>query len=349
MSTSGTVSTTVFSTRKVVDHAFRRAGVPPLAGENLQVALDLLFLELSALATDGIPLWTITKLLLPIYERKHSVQTPLGTIQVYDVNLRTNQRLSGTNSSSEGDADNAFDGDLNTACTQIAAAGNIDVVLDSASTVPIFGILPNATGTWDISVQYSDDGLAWTTLWTEAALAVVDGEWYWRDVEEVPTAQYWRLQANNLTVLDVTEFVLQNNPSEIPMYQLNRTDYSNLPNKVSTGRPTQFWFDKTIQRPVITLWPSPEAQFTFSQITGYVQRQIQDVGTLQEELELPQRWYMAIVLLLAKHLVREIKEADITKQPGIDQDSAIELKRAWGSEGDGSDTFLRVNISPYTR
>lgn len=351
MATSGTVSTTVFKTRKVIDHAFRRAEIPPqlIAGENLDVALDLLHLELSSLATTGIPLWTIEKFILPIYERIATVPTSLGTVQVFDVNLRTNQRNTGTNSASEGTADDAFDGDLDTACTQVTPAGWIQVQLASAATIPIFGILPNATGTWDVSIQYSDDGVSWTTLFTEATLAAVAGEWFWRDVEGVPEAQYWRLQANGTTVLDVTELVFQNTPQEIVMYQLNRTDYNNLPNKTRTGRPTQFWFDRTRQQPELVLWPNPELQFTFAQVTGYSQRQIQDVGTLQEELEVPQRWYLAIVLQLAKHLVREIKEANKALIPTIDQDAAIELKKAWDGEGDGSDTYLRANIRPYTR
>jgi hypothetical protein len=351
MATSGTVSTTVFNTRKVIDHAFRRAGIPPqaIAGENLQVALDLLYLDLSALANDGIPLWTITPLLLPMYERVATIQTPVGTERVYDVNLRTAQRLTGDANSSEGIAADAFDGDLETACTQVSAAGYIQTMLNSAATVPIFGILPNASGTWDISMQYSDDGIAWTTLWTESALDVVAGEWYWRDVEGVPEKQYWRLQANGLTVLDVTELVFQNVPSEIPMYQLNRGDYNNLPNKDRTGRPTQYWFNRTRQQPEIVLWPSPELQFTFNQVTGYAQRAIQDVGTMQQELEVPQRWYMAIVLKLAQQLVREIREAEVARTPDIDAQAAFELRKAWGNEGDGSDAFFRVNISPYTR
>jgi len=350
MATSGTVATTVFKTRQVIDHAFRRCKMVPqqITPEHLDTALDLLFLELSALGNRGIPLWTLDRILLPIYERTASVPTPDGTIDVFDVNLRTNTRLSGTNSATSGVAAQAFDGDLDTACTQTGAAEQITMQLASATGVPIFGILPNATGTWDISLQFSDDGITYTTIFTEAALAVVAGAWFWKDVEGVKDHLYYRLQANGTTTLDVTELVFQNNPQEIPFYKLNRTDYSNLPNKTRTGRPTQFWYDKDRVNPIITMWPNPTADFTFAQLTGYLHRQIQDVGTMKQEIECPQRWYLALVLQLAKHLCKEIKEVDPSMIPVVESDAAIELQKAWDSEGDGSSSFFRPNIRPYT-
>lgn len=350
MATSGTVATTTFQTRKVIDHAFRRLKLVPqqIASEMLDAALDLLFLELSALGNRGIPLWTIERILLPIYFRTARVPTPLGTIDVFDVNLRENQRLSGTNSASEGTADNAFDEDIDTACTQVTPAGFIQMELSSANTVPIFGILPNATGTWDVTFQASNDGVTFTDILAVPTLAAVDGEWDWFDVEGVTDFTFWRLQANGTTVLDVRELVFQNTPQEIPFYQLNRTDYSNLPNKTRTGRPTQFWYDKTRQQPELVIWPNPDSQFTFSQITGFLHRQIQDVGTMQQEIECPQRWYLAIVLQLAKHLSKEIKEVPPDVIAQVEADAAWELKRAWDGESDGSDAFFRPNIRPYT-
>jgi hypothetical protein len=76
---------------------------------------------------------------------------------------------------------------------------------------------------------------------------------------------------------------------------------------------------------------------------------MQDVGELTDELQVPDRWYLAIVCSLASHLAREIKEVNVELIPIIDADAALYLSDAWTGEGDGSDTFLRPNISPYTR
>lgn len=351
MATSGTVGTTVFKTRRVIDHAFRRCKLTPqqVTAEMLDTALDLLFLELSALANRGIPLWTVNRFILPLYESQFSVPSPVGTVDVFEANLRVNVRPVGVASSSEGTANSAFDADLDTACTQTAAAGFIQLEYEEDVAIPIFGLLPNATGTWDVSFQYSDDGIAWTTIFTESALDVVAGEWFWRDVEGVTCHLFYRLQANGATVLDVTELVFHNTPREIPMYKMNRDEYNSLPNKTRTGRPVQFWYDKTRTQPILTLWPVPEFQYTFAQATGFLHRQIQDVGTLRQELEVPQRWYLAIMLQLAKHLCKEIKEVDPNMIPIIQSDAAYELKRAWDGESDGSRVTLLPRISPYTR
>ena len=159
----------------------------------------------------------------------------------------------------------------------------------------------------------------------------------------------YRLRATGTTVLDVIELFYGNKPNEIPMYKLNRNDYANLPDKASTGRPTQFWYDKTRTQPEIELWPNPAAKHTFDQVTGFVQRQLQDVGEMVDELEVPDRWYLAIVCNLAAQMGREIKEVDETIIPRLDLDAKTYLDDAWTGETDEAEVYLRPNISPYTR
>ena len=351
MTTSGTVSTTVFETRKVIDHAFRRCKLNPqqITVEYIDTAKDLLFLYLSTLVSRGIKLWNVERIILPLYEKIFSVPVPVGTVDVLDCNLRTAQRQTGTASSTEGVADNAFDGDLATACTQTSAAGSITLQLESEITVPIFGILPQVSGTWDYIIEGSTDDITYTPLITRTDQAVVAGVWIWKDVEGVGDFTYYRLRATGTTVLDVTELVYQNLPSEIPLYQLNRTDYSNLPNKTRTGRPTQFWWDKQRTQGIITVWPNVQEQFTFAQLTCYIQRYIQDVGAMTDELEVPQRWYMAVVCVLAEQLGREIKEVKSDMIPLLEANAEKEQRKAWDGESDNSDAFFRPNISPYTR
>lgn len=353
MATSGTVGTTVFKTRKVIDHAFRRCKLTPqqITSEHLDTAKDLLFLELSKLVTKGIPLWTVEKFILPLYEGVFSVLTPLGTVDILNLNLRTNQRAVGTASASEGVANNAFDADLETACVQVTPGGWIQIEFDTdeETAIPIFGILPNVTGTWTFTLQYSEDGLAWTDIFTETNLDVTAGEWYWRDVEGVTPHLFYRLLADASTTLNVTELVFDLNPREIPLFQLNRDDYSSLPNKFSQGRPVQYMLDKQRLRPLLVLWPVPEFQFTFSQLTGFLRREIEDVGTLQQELEIPKRWYSPIMLQLARGLCKEIKEVDPNMIPVIEADAARELKEAWDGESDGANVRLLPNIRSYTR
>lgn len=351
MATSGTVSTTVFTTRKVIDHAFRLCKLSPqqITSEYIQTALDRLYLNLSTLASKGIALWCVEKKILPMYENVQTVPCPLGTVDVLNANLRTSSRLEGTASSSEGDADFAFDGDLDTECVQVLPAGWIQLALTSGTEVPLFGILPGSTGTWNISIQGSDDGTTWVNLYTNATLSVTDGEWFWVDVEGVLSYPFYRLKANLTTVLVVREFYLGELPNEIPIAKINRDDYANLPNKFFTGRPVQFWYDKQITQPLLTLWPAPQFAYTFAQLVLYTQRYVQDVGTLAQELEIPQRWYLAVIYQLAGGIAQEIPEVPPGTYAEISMERDRLLREAWDSETDSAPSYILPNISCYTR
>lgn len=356
MPTTGTVGSTIFSNQQIIDHAFRRCKMveQEITGEHIVIALDLMWLFTQTLVNKGIKLWNVIPLLLPIYERQATVPCPLGTENTYTINLRNQNRITGDATATEGVADNAFDSDLTTACTQVAAAGSITMQLDSATNVSTFGIMPNVSGVWDYVIEASNDNFVTTVnLLTRTAQDVVVNEWLWVDVQGilggVQDFELYRLRATGTTVLDVIELVYQNKPNEIPMYKLNRNDYANLPDKASTGRPTQFWYDKQRTQPEIELWPSPGSEFTFNQITGFVQRQLQDVGAMTDELEVPDRWYLAIVCNLAAELGRELREVDEVIVPRLDLDAEKYLTDAWTGETDESEVYLRPNISPYTR
>ncbi len=351
MATSGTVSTTVFKTRKVLDHAFRRTKLAPqqITPEYIETATDLLYLYLSTLASRGIALWCVEKQILPMYENVQTVPCPIGTVDILNANLRTSNRFGGTPSASEGDAENAFDGDINTACVQFAPAGWIELELESGTAAPVFGILPGSTGSWDFSIQGSMDGSAWRELYTASEQDMVDSEWFWVDIEGVLDYPFYRLKANNTTILDVREFYFGNLLSEIPIAKINRDDYANLPNKFFSGRPVQFWYDKQRTIPVMTLWPAPQEQYTFSQLVIYRQRYVQDVGTLTQELEIPQRWYLAIVLELALQLCNEIPEVEAGRWGELKPEADEKLREAWDSETDSSPSYILPNISCYTR
>ena len=359
MATSGTVGATIFTNQQLIDHAFRRCKMveQEITGEHLQIALELLWLFCMTLVNRGIKLWNINPIILPMYAGEFTVPLPLGTEDILNINLRTQTAFTndaGTATASEGTATNAFDKDLSTACTQTLVAGNIQLELDTATAVTTFGILPAAlpsASPWTFVIEASNDGITYTTLIDETAgEAVVAGEWEWFDIQNANAFSHYRLRATGTTILDVTEFSIQVTPQEIPFYYtLNRTDYSNLPDKTILGRPTQLWYDRQRTIPEMEIWPAPEEQFTFAQITGFVQRQMQDIGTMQQELEVPDRWYLAIVCSLAAQLGREIKEVNEALITRLDTDMNNYLSDAWTGEGDGSDTFWRPNISPYTR
>jgi len=358
MATSGTVGQTVFETQKVIDHAFRRCKLPPQAitPEWIDTAFDLLFLNLSALASYGIPMWVIEKTILPIYRGERSVPLPVGSVDVLEMNIRDlNRTLGETNSASEGVADNAFDSDLTTACTQTTPAGFIQTTFGAGNAVQVdnYGIFFNATATWDITIQGSQDGITFTDLFADTEVAAVAGDWLWIDLEQQIPFEFIRLQANGTTVLDVAEFFLGNTANEIPMPKISLDSYSNLPDKTFLSRPTEFWYDKQAAaqggQNIVTVWPLPDTEFTFFQYVLYIKRQIQDVGTMIQEIEVPQRWYKFVIADLAVELCLEIPESDISRLPILQAKREKEAKDAWTGEDDGSPVRIQPRISVYTR
>ncbi len=352
MSTSGTVSTTVFNTSKVIEHAFRRCGIIPqrITPEMSEVASDNLWLFLSTLASKGISLWTVEKQIVPIYGYVSSIELPVGTVDLLDVNLRQLQRPEGVlNDSSEGDADLAFDGDIDTTCTQVGAAGWISVEYESTTRLTNFGILSGVSDTWDISIQVSQDGAVWTDVYTNIALEVVEGEWVWVDVQGIVPSFFCRLKANGTTVLIVDEFVAANTPNEIPLALINTDTYDSQPDKSFPGRPTEYRYDRQRNAPLMDLWPAPGPEYTFYQLVTRVKRYIQDVGTLTQEIEVPQRWYLAIICELAKNLMYSVPEVDLERMPAVVNEAKVQMDIAWNGESDGSNVQIRVGIGCYTR
>lgn len=351
MATSGTVSTTVFTTRKVIDHAFRRCKLSPqqITSEHIETAKDLLWLFLSTIASKGVALWAVEKQILPIYGYVQDVPLPVGTVDLLNVNLRNLMRPSGIYTSTEGDADDAFDGDIATACLQVTINGWIQVEYESETRLTNFGILPDSDGTWDFEIQTSVDEVTWKTIYVGTQVEMIEQEWFWVDIQGVYPANFCRLIATGTTALDVAEFVAGNTPNEIPLALINTDNYDSQPDKAFPGRPTEYRYDKQRTQPIMNLWPAPGPEYTFYQLVARVQRYIQDVGTLTQEIEVPQRWYLAIICELARQLAYSIPEVQAEVIPGLVSEAENQLRTAWNSESDGSNVQLRVGIGCYTK
>lgn len=356
MPTSGTISTTVFTIGDMVDRAFGRCKLAPqqITDEYIAIAQQLLYLFLSTLSNEGIPLWCKQKQIYPIYDSQQNVPLNTDVIDVLSANLRTSTRLLSGNyfSSPGGIAANAFDGNLTDSCTLTGPAGTIGTQLSAPSQAVIFGLMPNVSATWSYSFQGSNDGVTWTTLYSVTNQPVIQDQWIWVDVQGVPETGflYYQILAGATTTLDVVQLVFETAPSEVPIAKINMDDYANLPDKFFPGRPVQMWYDKQVPQPQITLWPAPQFQFTFNQLVLYVSRYVQDVGaSMTNSVEVPQRWQLAIMTELARQLALEIPEVKAEVLAIIGPEADKQLARAWASESDGSPIWLQPRIAPYTR
>jgi len=327
---SGTVSTTVFNTRKVIDHAYRRCRIPPegISSEQISFALDTLYLILSMLANRGLQLWCIESYLMPLYQAQGLITMPNGVVDILNTNLRT---ISAVNQNTN----NAV-----TSTTYTTA-------FPTETQVTTVGIEWSAAST-GYALETSSNGITWLTVATEDNPNATAKQVTWVDIQGSIATFFFRVRATSGT-LNQTQVILANTPNEIPMARLNRDDYVNLPNKSFQGRPLQFWVDRLLNAPVLNLWPVPSPQFVTAQVVVWVKRYIMDVGTMTQEIEIPQRWYDAVVYVLASRLAEETPTVDPQMIAILDQKAQRSLMEAENEERDDSPNYLTPNIAVYTR
>jgi hypothetical protein len=361
MSYSGTTGQTVVDVQTLIDHGARRCGklAEELTSEQQLSARESLFYLLSNLANRGIQYWAITKKVIGLTPNKYIYTLPLGSVDVLNalyrkMNRPTPNATGGYSTSAGGTVANAFDNDTDTACIQTSANGNI--AIDYGTSNPIYagsiGVLPYVAGggsaIWSLILEYSTDGITWTTLYDIGEVTVTDNQWIWNDIDPGQNVQHYRVRAYSGTTLALREFYVGNNSTEITMARLNRDDYTNLPNKNFTAnQPFQFWFDRTIPQPSMYLWPVPSNAFV--QMTVWCSRQIQDVGALSDELEIPQRWYLAIQSMLAHQMSMEIPGVAVDRIGYLEKQSDKYLYEAEQEERDKSPIYFAPNISVYSR
>jgi hypothetical protein len=352
MAYSGTVGQTVINVQTLIDHAVRRCGklAEEITSEQQLTARESLFFLLSSLANKGINYWAISKKVFGLKADQYIYNLPVGGIDVLNVLYRTMNRPTGSYSSSSGTAANAFDNNIDTICQQTAINGNISV--NYGTNNPIYagsiGILPGTSGSFDILLEYSVDGTTWVTLEDTGVTTWVNNEWLWYDIDPGQSVQYYRMRETGGNTLAVREFYIGNNSREIQMARLNRDDYTNLPNKNFTAnQPYQFWFDRTIPQATIYLWPTPSDPFI--QMTVWYSRQIMDVGALTDELEVPQRWYEATIMMLAHRLSLELPAVPDSRIMYLEKMANQFLYEAEEEERDKSPIYFSPNISVYTR
>ncbi len=328
--TSGSIGATVFSALKVIDHAYRRCGLPAqsITSEMQQVALDCLFTQLSELANIKTPSWCIEMLLLPMYRSQPIVPLPVGTVSVLNANYRSLQTL------------DPLDADSLVVTATSYTIGYLDSV-----TVSTVGVKWAGTAV-ALTFQVSDDGSTWTTVGTSDATASA-GEITWTDISAAQAYLFFRI--TSLTTFSYTTITLGNTPNEIPFGVLNRDTYVNQNNKTFPGRPNSYWFQRDLPVPVLNIWPAPNTAAETAQVVVWRHRQIMDTGNLRQEIEVPQRWLEAVIAGLADKVALETPGVEPARLATLPQRAATALMMAFDGDNDGSPTFFQPSIGCYTR
>lgn len=318
-----TVGATTISTARIIEHAIRRCKVPveKQTPDTIQLAKDNLYFLFASYSNRGLPLWCVEEVLLPIVADEKDYVCPQGTVDVLSSNIRKPSIITATDVITVTDVTSSF----------------------TVSSKPImFGLACDASYSLDLDIDYSQDGITWTTLENVNFEATTELKYLFLNLPV--TANYYRIVEK--TLLSVGFVTLQWIDSYIdrPLTRMSRDQYFLLPNKHSPGNPVQYWYDRQLE-PKLVLWPVP-TENAILQIVR--QRQISDIGALTEELDIPVRWIEATIWQLAKRIALSLPGIEPTVIQTVIQMAAENQIETEAEDVDNAPVMLQPDISVYS-
>lgn len=357
MAYSNTYGETTINVDQLISYAFRDSGktAEEMTPELVNAGKQALFYNLQNLSNLGVNLWLLDNVLIGTVSNQQYITLPKTTIDVreanwvYVDNIQITQALPTTNAGSATLFDQSLDG---------FATSTTDKNWFGAGFTPaqsVFYVGFNAyvaggglgTTTYNFVYETSPDGVTWTTQQVLPATTLADGEWAYFNINVTPTHSYYRLRETVATTFSLRQIVFSQSQQVIPLARLNRDDYWNLPNKqFPSVRSLQYWYDRQID-PKMYLWPVPNNDFQMFQLI--IEKQMQDVGTLTNEIYVPDRWIASVQASLSHKLSLQIPGVDLGRIQYLEAQAEKMFMQANNEERDKSPIYFQPNISYYTR
>lgn len=351
MAYSGTTNQTKINVGQLIEYAFRETGKTSeeQTAQYVVAGKQALFYILQNLSNRGVNLWMLENKLIGTVQAQTIITLPEGTIDVREANWRyvITPEIADALPTDNPDSPLAFDQSLDGFATSTISKNWFGAEYQTAQRIFQVGFNSHGTQTYNFVYETSDDGITWTTRQTLPPVTLQDREWYYFPVEPTPQYLYFRLRETVASTFSVRQIVFCYTQQDIPLSRLNRDDYWNLPNKqFESQRSLQYWFDRQIT-PQMYLWPIPNNDFQLFQLI--IEKQLQDVGSLSNELYVPNRWIAAIQKMLSHQMAMQIPGVELARIQYLEQQSNIWLAQAENEERDKSPIYYAPNISYYTR
>jgi hypothetical protein len=120
---------------------------------------------------------------------------------------------------------------------------------------------------------------------------------------------------------------------------MSRSEYLNLPNKTTQGRPSQYYYNRQVT-PEITLWATPDSS-TDSLVYYYVQR-IEDADALVNTTDAPFRFLPCMAAGLAYYIAMKKSPERVQLLKAVYEE---EFQRAADEDEDRVSLKLQPSIS----
>ena len=142
-------------------------------------------------------------------------------------------------------------------------------------------------------------------------------------------------------VIDVLSVVVRRSGTDFNMSRISRDTYLSIPNKTTTGRPTQYFLDRQIT-PNLKIWLTPENSTDVIHYDALTR--IQDADTMQNTLEVPFRFYPCLAAGLAYYISLKRAPDRIQLLKNVYEE---EFDRAMAEDRDRSSFTIAPSLSYY--
>lgn len=355
MAYSGTTGQTKINVDQLISFAFRESGKQSeeMTPEYVDAAKQALFYNLQNLSNRGVNLWLLENQLYGALTAQQQLVLPKTVIDVRESNwvYIVNSAASSYLPVANPDSPTVFDQNLNQVATSTSGANYFGLTYPQPQPVFYVGFNGYASGggttTYNFAYEVSNDGITWTLVQQFPATTLKDREWKYFNISTTPNYQYYRLRETVLSTFSIRQMVFSTSQQVIPLARLNRDDYWNLPNKqFPSVRSLQYWFNRTIE-PSMYLWPVPNNDFQMFQLV--VEVQMQDVGSLTDEIYVPDRWLNCIQKQLSHSLSLQLPGTDMARVQYLEMQAEKAFIQASEEDRDKSPIYFTPAIGYYTR
>lgn len=356
MAYSGTTNQTKINVDQLISYAYRDAGklAEEITPEYIGAGKQALFYILQNLSNRGVNLWLLENHLIGPQAFTQYMTLPEGTIDVREANwvYLINPTIASALPTDNTGSQNLFDQTLalDTSATSTISKNWFGAQYQQQTRIFYAGFnayAPSGTATYNLAFEVSNDGITWTTWKQFPATTLSDREWAYFPINITQQYYYFRLRETVATTFSLRAIQFAQSQQVIPLARLNRDDYWNLPNKqFPSQRSLQYWFDRTID-PSMYLWPVPNNNFQMFQLI--IEKQMPDVGSLTNELYVPNRWIAYIQSALSHKLGMQLPGIDLNRVAYLEKLSLDLRTQAEEEDRDKSPIYLQPNVSYYTR
>ena len=173
-----------------------------------------------------------------------------------------------------------------------------------------------------LALEWQNRGL---NLWTieEQFVAFVEG------------TDSYTLDADTIDIIDAVIRTDPGNTSkqiDAAMSRISPVTYATIPNKLTKGRPNQYWVDRQRDAPVVYVYPTASSTYSTARFVFWRERRILDTGDKgSNDFDVPARFIPALVAGLAYNIALKKPEA-AGRISGLKQDYEEQYNIAAGED-----------------